>query len=296
MAMVIRARVFGYCMGVRRAMEMAFAEAAAASDGGSAVYTLGPLIHNPTALESLSAKGVRVLDESSLPDSLAGATVVIRAHGVAPDVAEEVKRRGARIVDATCPRVRLSQKKAEKYAKDGYTLFLAGEADHGEIIGIAGYAPGCVIVSSPEEARSKALSLRDAKSREKVALIGQTTIKSGEYADIASEIRAVFPSVEIFDGICPATMDRQAALRELCDQTDAVVVVGGKNSANTKRLYLSALEYGKPAVLVETAAEISEELGRFSTIGLTAGASTPDLVIDSVERKLRSLGPIPARR
>jgi len=273
-------------MGVRRAMEMVLGEA---DRGSSSVYTLGPLIHNSTALELLAGRGVRVLDERALPSHLEGSIVVIRAHGVAPRLIEEVKRRGAGIVDATCPRVRLSQKKAEKYASDSYILFLAGEAEHGEIIGIAAYAPGCLIVSSPTEARQKAETLRKVNPQAKVALIGQTTIKSSEYSDISKEIIAFFPGLEIFDGICPATTDRQNALRDLCDSTDAIVVVGGRNSANTKRLYLSALEYGKPAWLVENAAELTNELGGFDRVGLTAGASTPDAVIDAVEVKIRSI-------
>ena len=290
MPQVIRARVYGFCMGVRRAMETALKEAETSM---GKVYTLGPLIHNPTALDLLAERGVDVLAELTLPDNLDCATVVIRAHGVAPDLAEAVSARGAVLVDATCPRVRLSQKKAKKYTAEGYSLFLAGEADHGEIIGIAGHAPGCLVVSSPEEARAAAASLSSSVPEAKTALIGQTTIKTSEYRAIADAISVFFPDLEVFDGICPATTDRQKALSELCELTDAIVVVGGRNSANTKRLFVSAVEFGKPAWHIECAAELPKEIGRYQRIGLTAGASTPDSVIDEVETTLRSLPYLP---
>ncbi len=283
MPLVIRARVYGFCMGVRRAMETA---TDAAEKRSGAVYTLGPLIHNPTALEGLASRGVGVLDEAALPADLSGATVVIRAHGVPPAVADAVAAAGAELIDATCPRVRRSQKKAADYAKAGKTVFLAGEARHGEIIGIAGYAPGCIVVSTPAEARAAAAELHAASPNADTALIGQTTIKKSEYDAIAAEITAFFPSLEVFDGICPATADRQKALVELLGAADAVVVVGGKNSANTKRLYLTAVEHGKPAWLVETADDLTDEMLAYERIGLTAGASTPDAVIDAVETRL----------
>jgi 4-hydroxy-3-methylbut-2-enyl diphosphate reductase len=267
-------------------METALNEA---GRGNHTVVTLGPLIHNPIALELLAERGVDVLDERALPDSLDGITVVIRAHGVAPKVADAVAARGGIIVDATCPRVRLSQMKARKYASQGYVLFLAGESDHGEIIGIAGWAPGCLVVSSPDEARKASSDLRARIPSAKTALIGQTTIKTAEYAAIAQEIKAFFPDLKVFDSICPATTDRQEAMRELCGQTDAVIVVGGRNSANTKRLYLSAVEFGKPAWLIEDADEVPGDIRAYGRIGLTAGASTPDSVIDAVEEKLRAM-------
>jgi len=283
---VVRSRVYGFCMGVRRAMDTALEQAASRS---GPVYTLGPLIHNPTALDQLSSRGVSVLDERDMPESLAGATVVVRAHGVSPALAAEVESRGAAIVDATCPRVTLSQKKAAVYAQRNISLFLAGEAEHGEIIGIAGYAPGCMIVSSPDEAAAAAAELLERLPAARTALIGQTTIKKSEYEAISAAIRAYFPDLEVFNGICPATADRQKALVELIESTDAIVVVGGRNSANTKRLYMTALEYGKPAWLVENAEDLTDAPCAFALVGLTAGASTPDSVIDAVEAKLSAV-------
>jgi len=291
---IVKARVCGYCMGVRRAMETTIEEACSAAepssvDGRSSVYTMGPLIHNASALESLARLGVSVLEEAALPTSLEGATVIIRAHGVPPALTEELKSRGGRVVDATCPRVRLSQKRARTFSEKGYTVFLAGEKNHGEITGIAAYALDCRLVASVEEARSAAASLLAQNQKAKTALIGQTTITEDEYSSVAEELKKFFPNLEIADSICPATKDRLAALHELCEEADAIIVVGGKNSANTRRLFTTALEHGKPSWHIETADEVLPELASYAVVGLSAGASTPDEVIKSVEEKLLSL-------
>jgi 4-hydroxy-3-methylbut-2-enyl diphosphate reductase len=274
-------------MGVRRAMDMVLREAERqASSGGGRTYTLGPLIHNTAALAMLEERGVRVLDEETMPDRLDGDVVVIRAHGVPVDLVSRIEERGGRIVDATCPRVSASQKKAARYSSRDTFLFLAGEADHGEIVGIASYARGHAVVSSPEEASRIARDLLQRRPRQRVALIGQTTIKRTEFDQISAAIQEVFSDLEVFDSICAATDDRQRALRELAEQVEAIVVVGGKNSANTKRLYRSALEAGLPAWHVEDAAELPPEVFSYDSVGLTAGASTPESVVDAVERRL----------
>ncbi len=289
-AKVIRARVYGYCMGVRRAVETAVAEARAGSSGG--VFTMGPLIHNPQALDSLRSLGVGVLDERNLPARLDGSTVVIRAHGVPPSLVATLAERGARVVDATCPRVRLSQRRAASFSEQGYTVFLAGEREHGEVVGVAAYAADCVVVATSDEARTAAERLAAIDGEARTALIGQTTLTAEEYAAIAREIERHFPTLEIIDSICPATVDRQKSLDELCEQTDAVVVVGGRSSANTRRLYSAAVERGKPAWHVESPDELSAELADYAVVGLTAGASTPDDVIDAVEARILSLSRI----
>jgi len=152
-------------------------------------------------------------------------------------------------------------------------------------MGIAGYAPGAVVVGSPEEARAAVL-------RERVALIAQTTIKREEYDAIRDALAERFPSLEVVDSICPCTKERLDALRDLAAEVDAIVVVGGRNSANTARLHSSALDYGKAAWLVETAAELPIEVFAYERVGLTAGASTPESLIDEVEAALsRGIAP-----
>jgi 4-hydroxy-3-methylbut-2-enyl diphosphate reductase len=195
-------------------------------------------------------------------------------------------------VDATCPRVKASQLAARDLAEKGYRIFLAGERDHGEVKGIYGYAAGiegvCVIVGNPEEAASAARSLRE-RGDGKTALIGQSTISRDEYLSIAEEIQRIFPHLEVKETICGATRDRQDALRELCARVDAVIVAGGKASANTRRLLAIAGQCGKPCLLAESAADLPEGLDRYPSVGLCAGASTPDSVIAGIEEKLRAL-------
>jgi 4-hydroxy-3-methylbut-2-enyl diphosphate reductase len=299
---VLRAKVLGFCMGVRRAVDMAEAAAlpdAARRDSGSGVYTLGPLIHNPQVLESLRDMGVNILKDDDLPSRLDNATVVIRAHGVTPQIEAELVRRGACIIDATCPRVKAGQMKAKALADQGYHIFLAGEKNHAEIIGIQGYAGQgfCAVVMDREEAERAAADLfkKDPEKNIKTALIGQTTITPEEYQAIGEGIKKIFPNLEIINSICGATRDRQEALRELCAKVDGVVIAGGKASANTRRLLdIACAEFEKSgrssaagkAWLAETPEEIPAEAFTCSVIGLAAGASTPDSIIDAMEKVL----------
>jgi len=308
---VIRANVLGFCMGVRRAVRLAYTEAERSAKTRS-VFTLGPLIHNPQVLEDLRLRGVETLDESGLPEDLGGVSVIIRAHGVSIETEYELRRRKAVLTDATCPRVKACQLKARALAEAGYMLFLAGEKSHAELVGILSYAKTgalirrekhpenvrpCVVVGNAAEAERIAARLHREipelrETGTKTALIGQTTISEDEYGAIADAIAGYFPDLQIARTICAATKERQDSLRELLDKVDAIVVAGGKESANTRRLFAIAEATGKPpgkpAVLAETARDIPEEFFGFETVGIAAGASTPDTVIDEIERALTS--------
>ncbi|MHB9293433.1 putative 4-hydroxy-3-methylbut-2-en-1-yl diphosphate reductase [Hollandina sp. SP2] len=284
---LIKAEVLGYCMGVRRAVTMA-GEAVKAAAGVHQVYTLGPLIHNPQVLEQFRSQGLEMLDETELPENLNAVVLVIRAHGITPQLEALLTYKGARLVDATCPIVKQSQKKARSLAEAGYCIFLAGERYHGEVIGIQGYAPACLVVADPGEARERAETLYRSAPTAKTALLGQTTIAPDEYQGIAHTIQAYFPKLEIIDTICKATRDRQYALSKLCPQVDALLVVGGKESANTRRLLAIAQAQGKQAWLVEGVAEIPQEIRAYPVVGLAAGASTPDELIDLIAKALNT--------
>jgi len=284
---IIRSEILGFCMGVRRAVELAAAEADRRGDN---VYTLGPLIHNPIVLSDLESRGVQVLDV--LPQSING-SVVIRAHGISPETEEKLRsaQTGAecRVVDATCPRVKASQLKAEELAFAGYCIFLAGTPEHAEIEGIVGYtsaAPFCAVVSCALDAEREAAKLYRKNNDAKTALLGQTTISEDEYLKIGEAIKLLFPNLEIINTICPATTERLQALRELLSRVDAVIIAGGKESANTRGLLTIAEESGKPCVLVENSGEIPASFRSYETVGLCAGASTPDSVIDEIEKAL----------
>jgi len=287
---VKRARLLGFCMGVRRAVELACKEADEAKAGGFPVFTFGSLIHNPVVLKDLESRGVRSVD--SVPQ-ISGCSVIIRAHGVTPAAEDELRGAARRVIDATCPKVKESQLKTQEFLHAGYCLFLAGEAKHAEIESIVGYAKACgegagscAVVSSAQEAEETAAFLFKNKGDVKTALLGQTTITEEEYQSIGEKIKKYFPNLETADTICRATKERRLALRELLNETDAVIIAGGKDSANTRRLLAIAKESGKPCALAQSANDIPPDFYSFKTIGLCAGASTPDSVIDEIEAKL----------
>ncbi|AEF84997.1 4-hydroxy-3-methylbut-2-enyl diphosphate reductase [Treponema primitia ZAS-2] len=289
---VIRARILGYCMGVRRAMDMA-EKTLKQRSGPGRVFAMGPLIHNPQAMDALKGQGLEVLDGDELPLDLSASTVIIRAHGITPQLELTLVNRKAHLVDATCPKVKASQLKARALHEEGYRIFLAGDRDHGEIIGIQGYAPHCILAANSTEAAEAAKKLLREDPEARTALIGQTTISPAEYRAIEERIRSFFPALELLDTICGATEARQDSLRSLCAEADAIVVAGGRSSANTRRLLAIARQEGKPAWLVESPAEIPPETRTFKTLGLCAGASTPESLIGAIEKALLKEGPEP---
>lgn len=285
---VVRARTLGYCMGVRRAVELAEAalekERLLRADGK--VFSLGPLIHNKTALADLSRRGLFILNETQVdgPLEFSGAragVAIIRAHGVPPETQSRLEAAGFEIVDATCPLVKRSQKIAAEYSGKDWSVILAGDKNHGEVIGIEGYAgKNFLLVQNEAEAKSLAAPSGDA------VLLAQTTFSENEFRKIENALSAKFKSLKVCDTICPATQERQAALAELAPGVDGVLVIGGKNSANTGRLFDTAKNLCKHAALIETADEIPPDFFSLAKVGLAAGASTPDSVIDAVERQL----------
>jgi len=274
-------------MGVRRAVDTAAREA----QNVSPVYTLGPLIHNPKVLSELKALGVNALEADKIPNE-SGCSIIIRAHGISPNLEIALREKDAHIIDATCPNVKANQIKAEELSRAGYCLFLAGEAKHAEIIAIKGYAKSsdnswCEVVGNSREAGKEAKKLYNINPDVKTALLGQTTISEEEYKSIEDAIRLFFPNLEVIQTICAATKERQNALKELLDHVQAVIIAGGRESANTNRLLEIAIASGKHCVLTQSADEIPAEFYNYETIGLCAGASTPDSVIDEIENKLK---------
>ena len=287
---IIRASVLGFCFGVRRAVELA--EKALAENPGKKVYSLGPLIHNENALRSLEEKGLHIVDESEIEDLEKGSVVIIRAHGVAPSVTDALERRGCVIIDATCPRVKASQKMVERYSSQNDYVVLTGDRNHGEVIGIAGYAgENFSQIQDFEEAKNFEISGSEGATEKNVILLSQTTYSPKEFEKIENLFRQKFHNIAVMNTICPATNERQQALLELCQQVEGVLVVGGKNSANTKRLYQTAAANCKLAAHIQSASEIPEEFFALDKVGITAGASTPDSIIKDVEMLLTSYCP-----
>ncbi len=272
---VVMAKKAGFCMGVRRAVQIALR---AASEAERPVYTYGPLIHNSQALMLLEALEVRPLKE--IPEKGKG-TIIIRAHGVPPEEKERLRQAGFKIIEGTCPRVLRVQALAKRFSAQGYHVIIIGDPDHAEVKGILGYAGERGIVVSKLEDLDKLPPL------EKYVILSQTTQDGKFFETISREILKRFPGGKIYNTICNATFERQQEVRRLCRECEAIVVVGGKNSANTKRLAMIAGEEGRKVYLVETAEELPlHELQKFRKIGITAGASTPNWVINQVVRTL----------
>ena len=279
---IIRASVLGFCFGVRRAVELA--EKALAENPDKKVYSLGPLIHNENALRALEEKGLHILEEADIADLEKGSVVIIRAHGVAPSVTDALEKRGCQIIDATCPRVKASQKMVERYSSENDYVVLTGDRNHGEVIGIAGYAgENFSQFQNYEEAEKFDIPGGEEKN---VILLSQTTYSPKEFEKIENLFKSKFRNLAVMNTICPATNERQEALLELCKQVEGVLVIGGKTSANTKRLYQTAAENCKLAAHIQSADDIPQDFFSLKTIGITAGASTPDSIITAVEKSL----------
>lgn len=282
---VVRASVLGFCFGVRRAVELA--EKALEENQGQKVYSLGPLIHNEKALKVLSEKGLVTVAEDEINKIPYEAVVIIRAHGVAPSVSNQLIEKNCVIIDATCPRVKASQKMVERYSKDSDYVVLTGDKNHGEVIGIAGYA-GKNFSLVQDFTEASRLSIKDADDKN-IILLSQTTYSPVEFKKIEDYLKSKYKNLAVMNTICPATNERQNALLELCRQVEGVLVIGGKASANTKRLYQTAEKNSSLAAHIQTVEDISEDFYRLDSVGITAGASTPDIIIDEVENFLLNL-------
>ena len=275
---VVMARKAGFCMGVRRAVQLALK---AAQEAEKPVYTYGPLIHNPQTLKLLEVLGIKVLKE--IPERGKG-TVIIRAHGVPPEEKERLKKAGFKVIDGTCPRVLRVQALARRFSQEGYHVIIIGDPDHAEVKGILGYAGERGIVVSNFRDLEKLPPL------EKYVILSQTTQDEEFFELIAEEILKRFPGGKVYNTICNATHNRQQEVRRLCRECEAIVVVGGKHSANTNRLAMIAREEGRDVFLVETAEELDlEALKKYRKVGVTAGASTPNWVINQVIRTLEQV-------
>lgn len=281
---VLRAKTAGFCMGVDLALRK-LDQLLAENASGAPLYTFGPLIHNPQVLEEYASKGVRRSEEPEAIDP--GATVLIRAHGIPRQMDERLAARGLTVADATCPKVKKAQKLIAREADQGNILLLYGEEAHPEVRGLLSHAShGAIVFDSLEEIQAYALDPADA-----YFLAAQTTQDEAEFERIRDYLFALLGrEIPVLHTICDATQKRQEEAIAIAKQVDLMVVVGGRDSGNTRRLAKVAEAQGVPCVHVETAEELPLENMRGKTrIGLTAGASTPKTIIDSVEAILRTL-------
>ncbi|HUV51298.1 MAG TPA: 4-hydroxy-3-methylbut-2-enyl diphosphate reductase [Anaerolineae bacterium] len=275
---ILIAKTAGFCMGVRRAVEIALN---APGKHKEPIYTYGPLIHNPHVLSLLNGKGISVLDH--IPEYGSG-TVIIRAHGVPPQTKESLEKAGFNVVDATCPRVIKVQNIIHLYAKLGYSSIIIGDRDHPEVIGLVGYAMGNgYVVDSIKQ-------LDSLPEFEKAIIVAQTTQNVFLFEGVKKWAGSKFPVYKIFDTICDSTSKRQAEVNHMAKSVDAIIVVGGRSSGNTKRLAEIAGRSGKPVYHIEAETELDlKSLKSAQCIGIVSGASTPNWIIKKVYRALEGL-------
>jgi len=269
---VITAEEAGFCFGVQRAIDMVLK--AASENEDSDVYTLGPLIHNPQVVKKLEAQNVKVA--SSLAEIDSG-IVIIRSHGVAPEIIEEAREKNLKIIDATCPYVRNAQKYARQLVDEGYQTFIYGDQDHPEVQGIYGASKKKSIIISKKE------DLNSIKLKAKVGFVAQTTKSPESFRDIINLIITEVKELKVFNTICNTTDVRQSSAKKIAEDVDIMFVIGGHNSANTNRLAEICAATNTPTYHIETAAEIKNEwLFGNNKVGITAGASTPGWLIREV--------------
>jgi 4-hydroxy-3-methylbut-2-enyl diphosphate reductase len=276
----------GFCFGVKRAMDMAFKYAV--KNRGKKVYSLHEIIHNPQEVVRLEKAGARHVEKISSIEK--GAAAIISTHGVTGLEQDRLKEKCGGVLDTTCPYVKKIHNIVKKLADENYQVIIAGDADHLEVKSILGYAgEGAVVVASAREASK-------LKLREKVGVVSQTTNNMAMYIEVLGEVQkkafvSRYSEVRAFNTICDATKNRQAATLELAKKVDVLIIVGGKNSANTKRLY----ELGKTVLPwvyhVETASEIKKAwFAGKKAAGVSAGASTPEKAIIDAVKRIKMIG------
>jgi 4-hydroxy-3-methylbut-2-en-1-yl diphosphate reductase len=281
---LILAQPRGFCAGVVRAVEIV---ERALELHGRPVYVLHEIVHNRTVVEDLERRGAVFVESCS--DVPRGAIVIFSAHGVARRVEDAAAERGLQVIDATCPLVAKVHLQAQRYARDGRELIVIGHAGHVEVAGTVGQVEGPVhVVCTTEE-----VERLDVRDPERLAYVTQTTLSVDDTRDVVHALRRRFPTIAGpgLDDICYATQNRQRAVRGLADRATVLLVVGARNSSNSNRLREVGAQHGMASYLIEDAGDIDPTwLPANGRVGLTAGASTPEVVVDRVIRRLRQLG------
>jgi (E)-4-hydroxy-3-methyl-but-2-enyl pyrophosphate reductase len=269
----------GFCFGVRRATQEAMK---AAKHSPPPVFSLGPIIHNPQEVERLEKEGVNVAN--SLKEIPTGGTVIIRSHGLAPEVVEDAQRRGLNIVNATCPLVKKSQEYAELLYREGYLVIVIGNPQHPEIKSVTGYTDYQALVVESEG------QVKELPKAQKIGVVLQTTQQLELCQHIISLLIPKADELRVFNTLCDATFQRQKEALEMARKAEVMIVVGGRNSANTTHLAEICKKAGSVTHHIETAAELDKDwFSRCQVVGVTAGASTPSWVISEVVERLNEI-------
>lgn len=271
---VILAESAGFCFGVQRAVDQT---TKIQKEYGKKIYTLGPLIHNNDVVKFLENNEVFSISLDEITNLSKGDAVIIRSHGVSKEVMDLLESKGLIIIDATCPFVTNIQKKVNKYSKEGYQIVILGDKDHPEVIGINGWCNNSAIITKDGEFHGRIPN--------KVCVVSQTTEKEENWVNTIKNLSVITKELLAFNTICAATEVRQKGVLELSKTVDLMIIVGGKNSSNTTKLYQIAKTNCDRTIHIENSSELPNEIindKTISKIGITAGASTPDWIINEV--------------
>ena len=281
------AKSAGFCFGVKRAVDTVYREI---ESGEKPVYTFGPIIHNEQVVEDLENRGVQVIHSEDELEGLSGGTVVIRSHGVSRDVCEKIEARGMKIVDATCPFVKKIHRIVDEEGRKGRHVVIIGSADHPEVQGIMGWASGPVtVVHTAEEAESFV-----PENGKPISIVAQTTFNYNKFKDLVEILckkrydNNVLNILNILNTICNATEERQKEAKAIAGEVDTMLVVGGRHSSNTQKLFEICKKECGNTYYIQTPVDLDSEMFQCSSyVGITAGASTPNKIIEEVQEHVR---------
>ena len=284
---ILVARTAGFCFGVKRAVEKVYEQV---NMGKQNIYTYGPIIHNEEVVTDLGKKGVRVLENEQELKNLMEGTVVIRSHGVPKEIYEVIEEKGLECVDATCPFVRKIHKIVERESKAGRHIIIVGNDTHPEVEGIKGWCEGPVtVISSHEEAENLAFP-----ESEKLCVVSQTTFNYNKFKDLVEILskkrydNTVLNILNILNTICNATEERQREAKSIAGEVDTMLVIGGRHSSNTQKLFEICKEECGNTYYIQTPVDLDSEMFQCSScVGITAGASTPKKIIEEVQEHVR---------
>lgn len=273
---VIVAKSAGFCFGVKRAVETVYAEV----EKGKKIYTFGPIIHNEEVVKDLEKKGVTVLENEEELMALTEGTVIIRSHGVEKRIQKMIEDKGLECIDATCPFVKRIHRIVEEAGEDGKEVIIAGNPGHPEVEGIVGWSDSdATILESVEEAETYT-----KKSEKEICLVSQTTFNYKKFQDIVEIFEKKGYNGSVVNTICNATEERQTEAREIAALVDVMIVIGGKHSSNTRKLYEICKQECENTYFIQTLDDLNLETPKsVRLVGITAGASTPKKIIEEVQ-------------
>lgn len=275
------AKTAGFCFGVKRAVNTVYEQI---EKGDKLIYTYGPIIHNEEVVKDLEEKGVKVIEsEEDIGKIEADATVVIRSHGTTEKICDLIKAKGANIVDATCPFVKKIHNIVAEKSEAGYHIVIIGNDKHPEVEGIKGWSKSSVTVINTEE-EANSISISDDKN---VCIVSQTTFNYKKFHKLVEIIQKKVYNVIIVNTICNATSERQVEAKQIATEVDSMIVIGGKTSSNTQKLYEICKEECKNTYYIQTAKDLETVQLEGDVIGITAGASTPKNIIEEVQANVR---------